>query len=78
MEHLSEQQHIQVRTAVRQLNSMPVDRRRAIVHSVRELRPLPPDRRAPALNSPAYRKQFSDQERDTLNNLMQAQPYIPR
>jgi hypothetical protein len=62
---------MQVRAAVEQLSSLPVDRRRAIARSVRELRKLPSDRRAAALDSPAYSQQFSDQERGTLINLMQ-------
>jgi len=78
MEHLSPQQRTQVKGAMQQLGGLPVDRRRAVAKGFRDLREMPTDQRAAALNSPEYRMQYSDEERGTLNSLIQAEPYIPR
>ncbi|WP_187290192.1 DUF3106 domain-containing protein [Terriglobus saanensis] len=77
MERLSPQQRQQVRGALQQLGGLPLDRRRAVARSFRELKGLPPEQRGAVLNSPAYRSQFNEEERSTLSNLMQAEPYIP-
>jgi hypothetical protein len=77
IEHLSGQQRQQVRGAMLQLGSLPEDRRRAVARTIRDLRAMPEGQRQQYMNSPAYRSQFSDQERNTMSNLMSVEPYIP-
>ncbi|RXH57191.1 hypothetical protein GRAN_0501 [Granulicella sibirica] len=60
-----------------QLGGLPEDRRRAVARAFRDLRSMPDNQRQQYLNSPAYRSQFSDQERGTINNLMSVEPYLP-
>ena len=77
MERLTPQQRQQVRSAAGELGSLPPDRRRAVAQAFRGLQSLPPEQRQGYLNSPQVRGQFNDQERGTLNSLMQASPYLP-
>lgn len=75
MERLQPEQRQQVRGALGQLGSLPEDRRRMVARAFRDLRAVPPAQRQQMLSSPNYRN-FTDQERSTLNNLLQAEPYI--
>lgn len=75
MERLSPEQRQQVTRTMGQLHSLPPDRQRAVAQAFRNLRALPPDQREAAARS--YGSQFSPQERDTLNNLMKSEPYLP-
>lgn len=77
MERLQPEQRAQVRSAMGQLGGLPQDRRRLVAKSFRDLRGLPPEQRNSILNSPEYRQQFSDEERGTLNNLLQVSPLLP-
>jgi hypothetical protein len=77
LEHLSAPQSQQVRGALLQLGSLPEDRRRAVSRAFRDLRAMPEPERQQYLNSPAFRAQYNDQERDTLGNLMSVEPYLP-
>lgn len=77
MEHLQPNQRQQVRGAMLQLGAIPEDRRRAVARAFRDLREMPEAQRQQFLNSPAYRAQYSDQERATLGNLMAVEPYLP-
>ena len=77
MEHLSAGQRQQVRGAMSQLGSLPEDRRRAVARTFRDLRSMPAGERQQYLSSPAFRNQYNDQERETLNNLMSVEPYLP-
>lgn len=76
-EHLSPPQRQQVGGAVRQLGSLPEDRRHAVARAFRDLRAMPEGERQQYMNSPAFRSQYNDQERSTLNNLMSVEPYLP-
>ncbi|MGO4210193.1 DUF3106 domain-containing protein [Terriglobus sp. 2YAB30_2] len=77
MEKLEPQQRQQVRGALSQLGALPTERRRLVARAFRDLRRMPPEQRQNTLNSPAYRD-FTPQERSTLNNLMQVEPMLPQ
>ena len=77
MERLNPQQRQQVRSAAAQLGGLPPDRQRVVAQTFRGLQSMPPDQRQNYMNSPQFRSQFNDQERGTLNNLMQVSPYLP-
>ena len=77
MENLAPNQRQQVRGAMLQLGSLPEDRRRAVARAFRDLREMPEAQRQQYVNSPAYRSQYNDQERTTINNLMTVEPYLP-
>ena len=77
MERLTPDQRQQVRSAMAQLGSLPPARRRAVARTFHEFRTMPPDQRRQIMNSPDFQRQFSDQERGTLNNLMAIDPYLP-
>lgn len=75
LERLAPAQRQQWRDAVQSLNTMPPQRKRMLAGTIVELRELPPEQRQAALNSPAYRAQFSPYERQTLGTLLMAEPY---
>ncbi len=74
MERLVPQQRIQVRSALGQLGTLPPERQRAVVRAFGTVRDMPETQRQMYLNSPQFRGQFNDQERDTLNNLVRVTP----
>ena len=53
-------------------------RRRVMARVILDLREMPPDQRQLTLNSPAFRAQFSDDERTMLSTLLTVEPYTPR
>lgn len=75
MERLTPTQRQQVTSTMGQLHSLPPDRQRAVAFAFRNLRQLPPDQRPAAAE--AYSRNLSPQERDTLNNLLRTEPYLP-
>lgn len=75
MERLEPQQRQQVRGALGQLGMLPTERRRMVARAFQDIRRLPADQRQSAINSPAY-KDFTPQERATLNNLIQVAPMV--
>jgi hypothetical protein len=77
MERLTLPQRQQVRGALQQLGGLPEDRRRLVARAFRDLREMPPPQRQATFNSERFRGQFTDQERDTLSNLLAVEPYIP-
>jgi hypothetical protein len=77
MERLAPQQRQQVRNALTSLGDLPKDRRMYVAREFRAIRDMPPAERQAFLNSPAMRSQFSDQERQTLNGLLEVAPYLP-
>ncbi len=77
MERMTPQQRGNVRSAMGQLGALPQDRRRAVSRSFRELRAMPPQERDSLLVSPEYRQQFSNEERNTLVNLLSVSPLLP-
>ena len=74
MERLAPVQRQQIRGAAAQLGSLPPDRRRAVAGAFHSALDLPEGQRQAWLNSPQTRAQFNDQERGTLNNLLQVAP----
>ena len=77
MEQLTPQQRQQVRGALAQFQGLPDDRRRLVSRAFRDLREMPPPQRQAILNSDRFRGQFSDQERNTISNLLAVEPYLP-
>ena len=77
MEHLAPQERQQVNSALRQLGSLPQDRSFAVGRAFRSVQGMPPMERQAYLNSPQFRSQFNDQERGTLNNLLNVSPLLP-
>lgn len=77
MEHLTPPQRQQVRGALDQYRGLPDDRRRLVARAFRDLREMPQPQRQAILNSDRFRGQFSDQERNTLSNLLAVEPYLP-
>jgi hypothetical protein len=75
--HLSVTQRQQFRGAMQQFGSLPQDRRRLVGRAFRDLREMPEPQRQAMMNSDRFRSQFSDEERNTLNNLLAVEPYIP-
>jgi hypothetical protein len=72
-----------------QLQSLPEDRREMLKNTARNLRFMPPEARQRALDSPAMRSRFTDQEREILRGIndlklpsappgSQAAPAVPR
>ena len=74
MERLAPAQRQQVRGAAAQLGALPEDRRRAVATAFHSAMDLPEGQRQAWLDSPQTRAQFNDQERGTLNNLLQVAP----
>lgn len=77
MANLTVPQRQQVRGAMQQFSSLPQDRRRLVARAFRDLREMPEPQRQAILNSDRFRGQFSDQERNTLTNLLAVEPYLP-
>ena len=77
MERLAPQQRQQVRSAMAQLGSLPQDRSYAVGRAFRSVEAMPPAERQAYLNSPQFRGEFNDQERGTLNNLLNVSPLLP-
>jgi hypothetical protein len=77
MERLTPPQRQQVRGALEQYRGLPEDRRRLVARAFKELREMPEPQREAFLSSDRFRGQFSDQERNTISNLLTVEPYLP-
>jgi hypothetical protein len=77
LEHMTPMQRQQWNVAVQQLNALPLQRRRIVARAIVDLREMPPEQRQQTLNSPAFRAQFSDGERNMLSTLLTVEPYPP-
>ena len=77
MEHLAPQQRQDVRSALAQLGSLPPDRSYAVRRAFWSLQAMAPAERDGYLNSLQFRGQFNDQERGTLNSLLNVSPLLP-
>jgi hypothetical protein len=75
MESLTPEQRQQVTHTMTQMRSLPPDQQRGVAQAFRQVRQLPPDQRAAAAQG--YGRQLNPQQRDTLNNLLRAEPYLP-
>ena len=78
MERLSPDRREAVRSSAQELSGMDIGRRQQVRGAFRSLRDLPPNQRQQTLNSPEYRSQYSDHERQILGNLLSVEPYSPR
>lgn len=76
-ERLSHEQRQQVRAGILEVHQMPFDRQTMIHRAVRDLSEFPESQRGDILNSPEFRRHYSDYERQVLATLMMAQPYEP-
>lgn len=76
MEHLTPPQRQQVHGALEQFRGLPPDRQRLVRNAFRGLREMPEPQRQALLNSDRFRGQFSDQERNTITNLLAVEPYL--
>ena len=76
MERLNPVQRSQVRGAMQQLGSLPMDERRQVIRSFRELRMYPPEQRFGVMNSPRY-GWLNYAERTVLTNLIVVAPMLP-
>ncbi len=76
MERLNPTQRGQVRGAMQQLGSLPMDERRLVMRSFRELRMLPPEQRLGMLNSPQYGG-LNYAQKTVLTNLVRIAPMLP-
>jgi hypothetical protein len=77
-ERLTPPQRQQFLDAEHQWSVLPPARRRVLSRVILDLREMPPDQRQLTLNSPAFRAQFSDDERSMLSTLLTVEPYTPR
>lgn len=77
IERLTPPQRQQVRGAMQQLGTLPADRRRMVARAFRDLREMDPSQRQAILSSDRFRSQFSPQERGTLSQLLDVEPYLP-
>ncbi len=75
LEKLSPEQRQQVRSTMQQASQMPEDRRRMMRRAFRDIAQLPPAQRQAILDSPQFKTQFSDQERQILGTMMSIEPY---
>ena len=69
-EHLTPEQQQQARQIFGQVRQMPEDRRQSFRKGLRQLADMPPDQRQAALDSPAFRKNFSDEERGLMRQVV--------
>ncbi len=76
-ERLSPEQRQQVRVGILEVHQMPYDRQVMMHRAVRDLSQFPQSQRGDILNSPEFRRHYSDYERQVLATLMMAQPYQP-
>jgi hypothetical protein len=75
--HLTPAQQQQWHGAMEQYRGLPEDRRRLVARAFRDLREMPQPQRQAILTSDPFRGQFTDQERNTISNLLTVEPYIP-
>ncbi len=77
LEKLSPEQRQKIHNTMQQVGELPPARQRMLSKASRDLSEMPPDRRQTLLESPEFKGQFSDQEREILKTLMSVQPYTP-
>jgi DNA-directed RNA polymerase subunit F len=75
MERLTPQQRTEVRSTMLQLSALPPEQKKTVMHAFHELRGLPPEQRLNLLNT-RYRN-FSEPQRNTLEQLMRVEPMLP-
>lgn len=68
-EHLPPQEQQRIHQLFGQMRQLPEERRRMVHRAARRLRTMDPAEREQELNSPQFRGNFSDQERELLRGL---------
>jgi len=76
-ESMTPQQQQEFRGLQQKVKAMPPDRRQEIHKALRYLRGMPPEQRQQAIDSEQFKSRFSDDERDTLKQLMAIAPAAP-
>jgi hypothetical protein len=76
LDSLPRTQQTQVFGVLGQLRRLPENRRRLVVRTFRNLLEMPPEQRQTFLASDRF-KQFSDQERSTISNLLTVEAFFP-
>jgi uncharacterized protein DUF3106 len=65
------QQRQQLRDLTSRMRALPVERHRPMRQALHQLSQMPPDQQQKTLDSPQFKSQFSDDERDILRGLAQ-------
>jgi hypothetical protein len=78
MERLSPDRRQAVRNSAQELSAMDSGRKQQVRGAFRALRDMPPAERQRMLDSPEFRSQYNDHERQVLSNLLSVEPYQPR
>jgi len=65
-EHLTPEQKQQARQIFGQMKQLPPARQRMVTTAVRDLRAMPPAQREQVIDSPRFKRMFSDQERELM------------
>jgi Protein of unknown function (DUF3106) len=68
-EHLTPDQQQRVHEMFRQFRDLPQDRRRQLNQAFLQMQGMTPEQRQNLLNSPEYRNNYSDQERELLRGM---------
>lgn len=82
-EHLTPEQQQKARDAFSRFRSLPPDRQNIVRSAVRDLQQMSPEDRQRVLNSDRFKSMFTDNERETLNEMSQlplapAEHQVPR
>jgi len=68
-EHLTPEQQQKVRSMFHAFHGLPAERRQAVNQAFRQLQEMPPEQRQRALDSQAFRSNFSNQERELMRGM---------
>ncbi len=70
-EHLTPEQQQQARQIFAQVRQMPDERRQQFRKGMRQLADMPPEQRHAALDSPEFRNNYTDNERNLMRQVVQ-------
>lgn len=74
LEKLSPQERARIRNVLQEVGKLPPEKRSMMRQAFHTLSPLPEEQREVMLNSPEYKNQFSDHQRQLLEMLLRIQP----
>lgn len=74
LEKLSPQERNRIRNVLQEVGKLPPEKRSMMRQAFHTLSPLPEEQREAMLNSPEYKSQFSDHQRQLLEILLRLQP----
>lgn len=75
LERLSPQERNKIRNVIQEVGKLPPEKRSMMRQAFHTLIPLPQEQRENILNSPEYKSQFSDHQRQLLEVLLSMQPH---